>query len=286
MARYYSSRFQSERINSSDALQVPIYENDEDLLDGEDGEMMYIEGQMQYFYNGSWQNIKVKRRDGSSAASAALSATELKSTLGTNAVNGSYWYQFNDGSQQQLWTDFTSYAPYNFVMVQRTSNTTNIQYQTGSLNPTDLALAPNDTAPTQVAKLSDLNQRDITTSGTVRWVIAGAGQVWYKMTGDPDWYSDFGVAGCCSCNNPNFYDGYAAPNSAPTWETGLIHNGGCGGGQNNAGGWLTLSGIHVNDNNYLGGYNGGQTPVTATPSPYLCGGGTGWGVNGYVLMSW
>lgn len=284
MARYYSSRFQSDRINSSEALSVPVYESD--LLDGEDGEMMYIEGQMKYYYNGSWQNIKVKRRDGSSAASAALDATSLKQTLGANAVNGSYWYQFNDGTQTQLWTDFNSFAPYNFVMVQRTWNGSTDQRLTGSLNVTDLALNPNDTAPTQVAKLSDINQRDIAGSGTVRWVISGAGMMFYKFSGSVEWYSDFGVTGCCSCSVPSFYDGYATPSGTPNWQAGIIHNGGCGGGQNNAGGWLTLSGIHTNDSNYKGGYNGNSTGVASTISPYLCGGGTGWTLNGYVLMSW
>lgn len=284
MAQFYSSRFESDKINSSEALVVPIY--DTDPLDGEDAEMMYIEGQMKYYYGGTWNNIKLKKRDGSSAASAATSATALKQTLGANAVNGSYWYEFNDGTQTQLWTDFTSYAPYSFVMVQRTYSGSNQQYQTGSLNPSDLALAPNDSAPLQVAKLSDLNQRDITESGTVRWVIAGAGMMFYKMDVDPDWYSNFGVTACCSCSVPNFYDGYATPSGTPNWQTGMIHNGGCGGGQNSSGQWLVLSGIHVNDNTYPGGYNGNGAGVAATISPYLCGGGTGWSRNGYVLMSW
>ena len=89
MARFYSSRFQSERINCSDALQVPIL--DTNPLDGENAEMMYIDGQMKYYYNGEWKNIKIKRRDGSTAAAAALSATELKNTLGSSASNGIKW---------------------------------------------------------------------------------------------------------------------------------------------------------------------------------------------------
>ena len=49
---------------------------------------------------------------------------------------------------------------------------------------------------------------------------------------------------------------------------------------------MTLSGIHVNDNSYPGGYAGGSSAQGNTASPYLNGGGTGWSRNGYVLMSW
>ena len=92
MARFYSSRFQSERVTCSDGLKVPILNSDP--LDGEDAEMMYIDGQLKYYYNGEWQNVKVKRRDGSTAAAAALNATDLKNTLGASASNGAYWYQY------------------------------------------------------------------------------------------------------------------------------------------------------------------------------------------------
>ena len=284
MARFYSSRFQSERVNCSEALQVPIL--DADPLDGEDGEMMYIDGQMKYYYNGEWNNIKVKRRDGSSAAASALSASELKTTLGSNALNGVYWYTMVDGSTQQLWTDFTTYNPYNFVMVSRLANTSFDQRLTSAVNSTDLGIVPNDTAPTQISKLSDINIGGIQRSGTIRWVIAGSKATFYRMEATPKWTSDFGTTGCCSCSAFNGYDAYATPASAPNWQTGSIYEGGCGGGQDSGGAWLTLSGIHINDSRYYGGYAGTSSTMGNTPSPYLCGGGTGWNINGWVLMSW
>jgi hypothetical protein len=284
MARFYSSRFQSERINCSDALQVPIL--DSNPLDGENAEMMYIDGQMKYYYNGEWNNIKVKRRDGSSAAAAALSSTELKNTLGGSASNGTYWYQMVDGTTQQLWTDFTTYAPYSFVMVSRLNNTSYDQRLTTAVNASDLAIVPNDTAATQISKLSDINIGGIQTGGTIRWVIAGSKATFYRMEASPKWTSDFGTSGCCSCSFFNGYDAYATPSSAPNWQTGSIHKGGCGGGQDSSGAWLTLSGIHIDDSRYYGGYAGSSSTMGNTPSPYLCGGGTNWNINGWVLMSW
>ena len=65
-----------------------------------------------------------------------------------------------------------------------------------------------------------------------------------------------------------------------------ILSGGCGGGQDNGGSWMTLSGIHINDSRYYGGYAGNSSTMSNTFSPYLCGGGTGWNINGWVLMSW
>ncbi len=284
MARFYSSRFQSERVNCSDGLKVPIL--DSDPLDGEDAEMMYIDGQLKYYYNGEWQNVKVKRRDGSTAAAAALSATGLKQTLGASASNGAYWYQLIDGTTQQLYTDFNTFAPYNFVMVSRISNTTVNQYLTSAIDPQDLALVPNDTSPTKVSKLTDINMGGIQTGGTIRWVISGGYQTFYRMTASPKWTSDFGNVACCSCGGFNGYDAYATPSSAPNWQTGSIYAGGCGGGQDNGGSWMTLSGIHVNDNTYPGGYAGNSGTMSSTVSPYITNGGTGWSRNGYVLMSW
>ncbi len=284
MARFYSSRFQAERVNCSDALKVPILDNNP--LDGEDGELMYIDGQLKYYYNNEWNNIKVKRRDGSTPQAAALNGTDLKNTLGSNAVNGSYWYQLVDGTTQQLWTDFTIYAPYVFVMVSRLNNSSFDQRLTGAVNAGDLALVPNDTGASQAAKLSDINIGGIQKAGTIRWVIAGAKQTFYRMQASPAWTSDFGTTGCCSCSSFNGYDAYATPSSAPNWQSGAIYNGGCGGGQDSGGSWMTLSGIHINDSRYYGGYAGNSSIMSNTPSPYICGGGTGWNINGWVLMSW
>ena len=49
---------------------------------------------------------------------------------------------------------------------------------------------------------------------------------------------------------------------------------------------MTLSGIHVNDSTYPGGYAGNSGTMSSTISPYITNGGTGWSRNGYVLMSW
>ena len=61
--------------------------------------------------------VQVKRRDGSTE-NVAISATALKQTLGASASNGAYWYQLIDGTTQQLYTDFNTFAPYNFVNLE------------------------------------------------------------------------------------------------------------------------------------------------------------------------
>jgi hypothetical protein len=281
-----SSKITANRYNCSEALIVPVYEND--LLTGEEGQMMYMSGQMKYYSSGAWINVKQKRLDGSSSEKAASSATSLKNTLQGNAINGSYWYKFGDGSTRELWTDFSTYTPYVFVMVTRIWNGSQNQYLTTEENVTDLAITPADTAPTRHSKLSDIMMNDIISAGTIRWVIAGNGSTFYRLDNDPEWYSNHGANQSCSYAR-NFYDAYATPSSTPVWLSPFgNYNSACGGGQDASGQWLSLSGIHVNDNTYFGGYSGASSYRATPPSPYAVGGGSNgqWSRNGYVLLSW
>jgi len=284
-----SSKITANRVNANEALIMPVY--DTTPLVGEEAFMVYAEGQMKYYSGGVWSNVKNRRLDGETPEKAAVNATQLKATLGASAVNGSYYYRMEDNTTVQLWTDFTTFPPYVFVMANRITATTQTQYLTTADNVADLALEPNDTSPTQNAKMNDDNMNTIIQAGTIRWTMAGAYQIFYKFDDDPngEFASNFGSSASCSYNT-NFYDSYATPQSSPIWKTDFSNYiGACGGGYDNTGAWMVLSGIHTNDNTYFGGYTGSSAFRSTVPSPYITNGNTAnsqWSQPGYVLLSW
>ena len=284
-----SSKITAGRIDASEALIVPIY--DDTPLVGEEGFMVYAEGQMKYYSGGVWANVKERRLDGSTPEKAAVSGAQLKNTLGGNAVNGAYYYRMEDNSTLQLWTDFTSYPPYVFVMSNRLTATTQTQYLTTEDNVADLAIDPNDTTPTRNSKMSDSNMNHIIRAGTIRWNIAGAYGIFLKYDDDPEgeWYSNFGSSQSCGYTN-GFWDSYATPSGTPVWNTTFAnHQGACGAGKDDNNAWLVLSGIHTNDNTYFGGYTGASSYRASVGSPYITNGQTSnsqWDQPGYVLLSW
>jgi hypothetical protein len=75
----------------------------------------------------------------------ASSATAIRNS--GNTTNGAYWYQIPGGSLLQLYTDFTTWSSYSFVLVNRFSSADNLQYLTTANFATDLTVA-NTTAPT------------------------------------------------------------------------------------------------------------------------------------------
>lgn len=278
-----SSKLTATNVNISSGLMLPIFETNPG--DGSDGEIAYIDGQLKYNIGGEWLYILDKNADGSTSEKAADSATALKATLGGSGVNGSYWYKFNDGTTRQLWTDFTTYAPYNFVMVTRIWNGSQNQYLTTEENVSQLANVPANSPPTAHAKLSDAHMNYIINPGTVRWAIVGNGSTFYRLDDNPQWYSNHGAAQTCSYDR-GFYDGIATPSSTPSWTTSGFTWQACGG--INLGVWGSLTGIHTNDNVYFGGYSGGWSGRATPPSPYggLGGGNDQWSQNGYVLLNW
>lgn len=239
-------------------------------------------------YNGTdWTPIgSGGKNDGSSPEKAATSATELKATLGASATNGAYWYVFSDGGTRQLWTDFTTFPNYSFVMVTRISNTTHNHYLTTEQNVTNLALIPNDSAPSSMSKLSDAYMNEIIVPGTIRFAIVGPGSTFYRLDDSPQWTSNHGAAASCSYTT-GFYNNWATPSNNPVWQNFGAYMA-CGGGYDSSNAWLSLTGIHVNDSNYTGGYSGSSSGrLSPPPSPYVVGGSNGsWGQNGYVLLSW
>jgi hypothetical protein len=278
-----SSKLTSTNINISSGLILPVHTNNPG--DGNPGEIVYVSGQLKYYLDGEWLFINDKKNDGSSSDRAADSATLLKQTLGASATNGAYWYKFNDGSTRRLWTDFTTYAPYSFVMATRIWNGSQNQYLTTEENVTQLENTPNNSPPTAHSKLSDSHMNHIISAGTIRWAIVGNGSTFYRLDDNPIWYSNHGGAQTCSYNR-GFYDGIATPSSTPSWTTSGFTYQACGG--INLGSWASLTGIHTNDNTYFGGYSGNWDGRATPPSPYggLGGGNSQWSQNGYVLLNW
>jgi hypothetical protein len=279
-----SSKLTSTNINISSGLILPVHTNDPG--DGAVGEIVYVDGQFKYYLDGDWTYILDTKNDGSTAEKAALSATLLKATLGTSATNGSYWYKFSDGGTRRLWTDFTTYSNYSFVMVTRIWSGSQNQYLTTEENVTDLATIPSNTAPTRHSKLSDAYMNEIIVPNSIRWAIVGNGSTFYRLDDSPQWFSNHGVNQSCG-GNTGFYSGYATPSNAPNW----ISNGptqACGGSYDASGTWLSLTGIHINDGVYFGGYSGGSSARATPPSPYSVGGtaNNSWSQNGYVLLNW
>lgn len=221
---------------------------------------------------------------GATSATPAKSATQLKQSR-AGVTNGAYWYQFSDGQVRQMWTDFTTYAPYSFVMVTRIFSGSQNQYLVGEENVTDLAITPANSAPTRFSKLLDAHMYEIMKVNSIRWAIVGPGSTFYRLDLDPKFYSPHGQSASCSYNR-GFYSGYSTPSSSPSW-TALGSYQACGGGYDSGNNWLSLTGIHINDGQYFGGYSGSSGARAAPPSPYVVGGSDGsWSQNGYVLLQW
>ena len=221
--------------------------------------------------------------DGSSSSKPARSASALaKAGI---AENGAYWYQFEDGTVAQLWTDFTSFTNFNFVLVTRLSTADWYQYYTTANNIGDLTVA-NTTAPSRSSKLSDTNMNQIIKENGVRWVIAGQKGTFYLM--NDNWTSNFGTSASCSYTT-SYYKAYATPANVPNWQYNFMrYQGACGGGQDASGNWLSLSGIHVNDSGYTAGYSGVSSFRGDCPKNYLCNstGDGSWSAAGYVFLAW
>jgi hypothetical protein len=169
------------------------------------------------------------------------------------------------------------------VLINRLSSNDNLQYYTSSNNPEDLSLA-STSAPSRSAKLSDTEISEITVDGAIRWVIGANKQIFYRSAGG--WTSNFGAAASCNYTTP-YYSGYATPSDSPTWDNTFgSYSGGCGGGQDDSGAWLVLSGIHTSDSNYYGAYVGPSTTLSDAPSQYVTSTASGWGQPGYIFLEW
>lgn len=209
----------------------------------------------------------------------ATSATELRNAGIT--TNGSYWYQIPGGSKLQLYTDFTTFSSYSFVLVNRFSSADHLQYLTTSNFQGDLTTA-STTAPTRSAKISDADYNIITVANTVKWVIGANKHIFYRH--NDSWTSNFGSAASCSYTTAYFSTG-ATPSNTPSWTSFSALAGACGGGQI-SGDWAILTGIHTNDGNYKGAYLGGSTILSTAPAGYITSTATGWSVPGYAFLSW
>ena len=214
----------------------------------------------------------------------APSATALKSSgVSTNNV---YWYSFSGGVKRQLYTDLTTYSNYPMVLATNLSSADHNQYFTTENNQTDLATIPaNGVAPSRSAKLSDSQLNEIIVANTIRWVIVGQFAVFYRM--NDNWTSNFGTP--ANCTPTSYYQNYATPSNTPDWRNFSSNAGACGGGYDEFGAnWLLLSGIHVNDPTYAGGYTGISGQRGSAPSQYTTGtyGNSLWNVPGYVFLSW
>lgn len=220
------------------------------------------------------------------ASNPATSATAIKNA-NPSVANGVYYYKFADNSVKAIWTDFTTFANYKFVVVNRISSSSQNQYLVSEDNVTDLSIDPSSASPSRNSKLSDIHMNEIIVSGTVRWVIVGGHGTFYRLDDSPQWFSNHGTANSCGYSS-GFYDAYATPSSSPTWNTSFGAYQACGGAFDNLGYWMSLSGIHINDGNYFGGYSGSSSYRATKPSTYNTGSfvNDSWSMNGYVLLSW
>lgn len=232
-------------------------------------------------------NIVRQWNDGSSSSKPAPSASILRSY--GFSTNGSYWYSLPSGPVQ-LWTDFTSYSNYSFVLVTKMSANDQLQFLTTANNQTDLAVVTTNTAPTRSSKISDTDLNHIIVPNTIRWAMAGNFQIFYRMADAYPWRSDFGqFQSCGPYGGAGWHRDFATPANSPSWQPfGNNQNGACGGGQDISGNWLILTGIHCADQNNFGAYTGASSFRNSTFSPYLttAGANNTWSQGGYVLLSW
>jgi len=228
--------------------------------------------------------------DGSTSAKAAPSAQHLRD-IGIT-TNGAYYYQLESGVVQ-LWTDFTSYSNFQFVLAVRLSTADPNQYLAGANNVGDLTVA-NTTAPTRSAKISDVDMRYIMGSSEhkIKWNIVAHASAWYQCVPGA-WYSNSSPGDTCSYER-GFYSGYATPSNTPTWRRDDMKlNGACGalqqGDATNGWKWLVIDGIRWASTTYTGGYTGNSSYRATTPSAYLTAptaGDAQWNHPGYVFLSW
>lgn len=212
----------------------------------------------------------------------ATSASQIKAAYGTPA-NGAYHYSIN-GSTKLLYTDFTTYPAFPMVLVTRLSSADNQQYLTTERNLLDLVSA-NTTAPARSAKLSDADLNVIIATNTIRWTIVASKAGFYRM--NDAWTSNFGLVANCSYAT-TYYNAFATPSNTPVWQTPTQYSGGCGGAQDASLNWMPLTGIHVNDTNYNGGYTGASTSRGNAPAAYVTAtvADNTWNQPGYVFLSW
>lgn len=209
----------------------------------------------------------------------ASSATAIRNS--GNTTNGAYWYQIPGGSLVRLYTDFTAFSNYSFVLVNRFSSADNLQYLTTANFAEDLFVA-DTTAPSRSAKISDSDYNIITQLDTVKWVIGANKQIFYRH--NDSWTSNFGVASSCGYTTA-YFSSLATPSNNPSWANFSANQGACGGGQG-SGDWAILTGIHVNDNTYKGTYVGGSAFNSTAPASYTTSTSSGWGMPGYAFLSW
>lgn len=237
-------------------------------------------GYLEAYASDSWVNVLSSL---GSQGNPATSATQLKNAGIT--TNGVYYYTLSSGAVP-LYTDFTSFTNYPMVLVTRLSPNDNLQYLTTANYQSDLAAAPTNTTPSRSAKISDADMNTIIVANTIRWAIVASWNTFYRMPDTTPWYSNFGSFASCGYNT-GLQDAYATPSNTPTWVSFGAYAGGCGGGYDSSNNWLSLTGIHTNDNNYYGGYSGSSGARANTASPYQTTTGNGaWGQGGYVLLSW
>lgn len=221
--------------------------------------------------------------DGSSSSRPARSASALaKAGI---SENGAYWYQFEDGTVAQLWTDFTAYTNFNFVLVTRLSASDQLQYLTSANNIGDLTTATTS-APSRSAKISDTNMNQIIKENGIRWAVVGQYSTFFLM--NDVWTSNFGSYQTCSYTT-SYYKAFATPDNVPNWQYNWSgYKGACGGGYDMSGNWLTLTGIHTGDNTYNGGYTGASSYRGTPPAMYITSsnGNSSWSTPGYVFLAW
>ena len=232
------------------------------------------------YINGAWVTIGGTL---GSQSNPATSATQLKNAGIT--TNGVYYYTLSSGTVP-LYTDFTSFTSYPMVLVTRLSPNDQNQYLTTSNNQSDLAAAPTDSTPSRSAKISDADMNTIIVPNTIRWAIVASWNTFYRLPDSVAWYSNFGASQSCGYTT-SLQNAYATPSNTPSWTSFGGYSGACGGGYDSSNNWLSLTGIHINDGVYMGGYSGSSGSRGSTVSPYLTTSGNGsWSQGGYVLLSW
>ena len=269
-------------INDTGFLQMPSGTTAQRPASPSNGMMRYNTtlGVLEAYASGSWVVIGAQL---GTQNNPATSATQLKNAGIT--TNGVYYYTLSSGTVP-LYTDFTSFTSYPMVLVTRLSPNDQNQYLTTANNASDLAAAPTDTTPSRSAKISDADMNTIIVANTIRWAIVASWNTFYRLPDSVAWYSNFGASQSCGYTT-SLQNAYATPSNTPSWTSFGNYTGACGGGQDSSGNWLSLTGIHIGDGVYMGGYSGASPARGSTVSPYLTTStGGAWSQGGYVLLSW
>lgn len=270
-------------INDTGFLQMPSGTTAQRPASPSNGMIRYNTtlGAVEAYASNSWVVIGAQL---GTQNNPATSATQLKNAGIT--TNGVYYYTLSSGTVP-LYTDFTSFTSYPMVLVTRLSPNDQNQYLTTANNASDLAAAPADSTPSRSAKISDADMNTIIVANTIRWVIVAQRQIFEKLPDSVAWYSNFGQSQSCSYTT-SLISQFATPSNTPSWQNFGSYIGACGAGQDSSGQWLTLSGIHINDGVYMGGYSGASAYRGTASSPYLTtsNNDSSWTQGGYVLLSW